>query len=242
MRVAILEELARARTEKRAVVLMTRLPVGEEVLIDPSGPAPEGVTRAQMEAARTAAARDACVTIEEDRGASLFFHPHNPPLRLIIVGAVHVAQPLAKMAALADFDVTVVDPRTAFSTEARFPGVTRVTTWPDVALAELGLDRRSAVVTLTHDPKLDDPALITALRSEAFYIGCLGSGKTHASRIERLRQQGFGDAELGRLFGPVGLRIGARSPAEIAVSILAQIVEQLRGGGARSESSRGGAG
>jgi len=225
---AILDQILQDRRDKRPVVRVTTLPVGEERLVYPLEPRPDDLPREHFEAACSAAARDACVTLEQDRGASIFFQPENPPLRLIIVGAVHVAQPLAQMAALVGFEVIIVDPRAAFATEARFPGVTRLTAWPDKALAELALDRRTAVVTLTHDPKLDDPALEAALRSEAFYVGCLGSGKTHAARLSRLRGRGFSEAHVGRLLGPVGLRIGARSPAEIAVSILAQLVEQLR--------------
>lgn len=230
MKAEILEQLRADRRDKRPVVLVTTLPTGEQRLLYPHEPPPADVPEAHVEAARTAAARDACVVLELERGMSLFFQPENPPLRLVIVGAVHVAQPLAQMAALADFEVVLVDPRAAFSTEARFPGVARLLVWPGQALAELAPDRRTAVVTLTHDPKLDDPALEAALRTEAFYVGCLGSGKTHAARLARLRERGFSEAALGRLFGPVGLRLGARSPAEIAVSILAQIIEQLRKG------------
>jgi xanthine dehydrogenase accessory factor len=148
--------------------------------------------------------------------------PHNPPLRLIIVGAVHVAEPLAKIAALAGFAVTIVDPRRSWATPARFPDQELVVEWPDTAIAKLAPDARTAIVTLTHDPKLDDPALVAALASPAFYIGCLGSKKTHAARLERL-----GGAE--RLHGPVGLAIGAKSPSEIAVSIMAEIIATLRG-------------
>lgn len=227
MKAAILAQLRQDRAGKRAVVLITTLPTGEERLIYPDEASCDEPAEI-LDAARRALRTDQCVTVEQPGGASLFLQPENPPLRLVLVGAVHIAQPLARMAALADFEVIVVDPRAAFSTEARFPGVARLTTWPDHALTELRPDRRTAVVTLTHDPKLDDPALEIALRSEAFYVGCLGSGKTHASRLARLRERGFTDAELGPLFGPVGLRIGARSPAEIAVSILAQIVERLR--------------
>jgi xanthine dehydrogenase accessory factor len=227
MKAEHLDQILRDRRHKRAVVLATTLPTGEQRLLYPHEPPPEGVAAELFDAARNAAARDQSLTVEI-AGAPVFLSPFNPPLRLVVVGAVHVAQPLSQMAALAGFEVIVVDPRAAFSTEARFPGVTRVTLWPDKALAGLQLDRRTAVVTLTHDPKLDDPALETALRSDAFYVGCLGSGKTHASRLERLRRRGFTDAEIARLFGPVGLRIGARTPAEIAVSILAQVVEQLR--------------
>jgi xanthine dehydrogenase accessory factor len=152
----------------------------------------------------------------------------NPPLRMVIVGAVHVAQALAKLAAVTGFAVTIVDPRRAFATEERFPGVSMSTRWPDKALAELNLDRRTAVVTLTHDPKLDDPALAAALRSPAFFIGALGSKKTHAARVERLTAEGLDAATIARIRGPVGLAIGARTASEIAVSILAQVVQELR--------------
>src|SRR5262249_36937257 len=134
----------------------------------------------------------------------------------------------AGMAALAGFDVTVIDPRRAFATAERFPGVTVVTQWPDAALAALAPDARTAVVTLTHDPKLDDPALATALGSRAFYIGALGSSRTHAARLGRLRERGFGDGDIARIHGPVGLPLGARTAPEIAVSILAQVVGALR--------------
>ena len=148
-----------------------------------------------------------------------------PPPRLVIVGAVHIAQTLAPMATMLEFDVTVVDPRGAWATAARFPGVNVIREWADDAFQEMGLDVSTAVVTLTHDPKLDDPALESALRSEAFYIGALGSRKTHARRKERLAEVGITEEMFARIHGPVGLNIGAKSPAEIAVSILGQIVE-----------------
>ena len=151
---------------------------------------------------------------------------------MIIVGAVHIAQPLARMAALAGYDVTIVDPRRAFASEDRFPGVTLLSEWPDDVLRDLGPDHRTAVVTLTHDPKIDDPALIMALRAPVFYIGALGSTRTHAGRLKRLRAEGFSEAELERIEGPVGLNISARSPAEIAVAILAQVTQFLRRDGA----------
>ena len=153
---------------------------------------------------------------------------HNPPLRLMVVGAVHIAQPLMPMARLAGYDVTLVDPREAFGAPARFPGDTILNAWPDEALASLGLDARTAVVTLTHDPKLDDPAIAAALRSDVFYLGCLGSTRTHAKRVARLQAQGFPAAQIARIHAPVGADIGARSPAEIAVAILAQITQTLR--------------
>jgi xanthine dehydrogenase accessory factor len=158
----------------------------------------------------------------------VLYEPHNPPVRLVIVGAVHIAQPLAEMARLAGLAVAIVDPRRAWATAARFPELQLVHAWPDAALVGLELDARTAIVTLTHDSKLDDPALIIALRSPAFYIGCLGSKRTHAARRDRLASSGFTTEDLDRLHGPVGLAIGARMPAEIAVAILAEIIAALR--------------
>ncbi len=162
-----------------------------------------------------------------------FIQPFNPPLRLIIIGAVHIGQYLANSALSCGYNVVVVDPRQAFASEARFPGVTLNTDWPDVALTNLAPDTRTALVTLTHDPKLDDPALNVALRSDAFYIGALGSRKTQAARVKRLQQAGFGEDEIARINAPVGLAIGARSPAEIAISVMAQITARLRNSGTR---------
>lgn len=159
-----------------------------------------------------------------------FIAIHNPPLRLIIVGAVHIAQALVGMAQAAGFDPLVVDPREAFGSEARFPDASIINDWPDAALRTIGVDGRCAVVLLTHDPKLDDPALHIALASDAFYIGALGSKRTHASRVERLTEAGFSPSQIGRIHGPVGLNIGASGPAEIAVSILAQMIQTLRQG------------
>jgi len=153
---------------------------------------------------------------------------HNPPLRLAVVGAVHIAQPLLGMAEAAGYDVTLIDPREAFASADRFPGAHLVHEWPDAALAAHGLDARTAVVTLTHDPKLDDPALDAALRSPVFYIGALGSKRTHAKRVARLGEAGFSEARIARIDAPIGLDLGSRSPAEIAVAILAQMTERLR--------------
>jgi xanthine dehydrogenase accessory factor len=178
-------------------------------------------------AADEAARRDASQRIEID-GVSWFLNVFNAPPRLYVVGAVHIAQPLSHMAAMAGFSVVVIDPRTAFATGERFPGLHLVTAWPDEALADLPLDRRTAVVTLTHDPKLDDPALVAALGAPCFFIGALGSRKTHAARCSRLKAQGFSDTEIARIRGPVGLDIGAISPAEIAVSIMAELIASLR--------------
>ena len=153
---------------------------------------------------------------------------HNPPLRLVIVGAVHIAQALVPMAQVAGFDAVVIDPREAFGSQARFPDAKVINDWPDAAMDTVGVDTRSAVVLLTHDPKLDDPALHIALRSDAFYIGALGSKRTHASRVARLEEASFTAADIARINGPVGLDIGAASPPEIAVSILSQLIQALR--------------
>jgi xanthine dehydrogenase accessory factor len=165
---------------------------------------------------------------EED--GETFVAIHNPPLRLIVVGAVHIAQALVPMARIAGFDPVVIDPRESFASEARFPGETVLDDWPDEGLRALGLDARTALVLLTHDPKLDDPALGEALRSEVFYIGALGSTRTHAKRVARLTDAGFSEVEIARIHGPIGLDIGAAGPAEIAVSILAQMTQVLRKG------------
>lgn len=164
--------------------------------------------------------------IEED--GKTFVAIHNPPLRLIVVGAVHIAQALVPMAQIAGFDPVVIDPREAFGSVARFPNARVINEWPDAAIEEVGIDTRTALVLLTHDPKLDDPALHVGLRSGAFYIGALGSTRTHAGRIERLSEAGFDPHTIARIHGPVGLNIGASGPAEIAVSILAQMIEVLR--------------
>ncbi|MEJ6391718.1 XdhC family protein [Gymnodinialimonas sp. 2305UL16-5] len=158
----------------------------------------------------------------------VFVHFHLPPLRMIVVGAVHIAQALLPMARLAGYDATLVDPRPAFAAAARFPGETIVEDWPDEALAALGLDARTCVVTLTHDPKLDDPAIEATLRSDVFYLGCLGSTRTHAKRVARLAEAGFSDEEIAKIHAPVGLNIGAKGPGEIAVSIMGQITQVLR--------------
>ena len=218
-----LRALLAARAEGLGVVLATRLDTGEEHVIATAAQANNLLGQAALKAA----ARDQSASVDID-GATWFLNVFNLPPSLLIVGAVHIAQPLSQLAALSGFDVTVIDPRTAFATSERFPNLHLITAWPDEALADLPLDRRTAVVTLTHDPKLDDPALIAALKSEAFYVGALGSKKTHAARADRLKAAGFDDAAIARIHGPVGLDIGAVSPAEIAVSIMAQIIERLR--------------
>ena len=237
---ALLVELLAARRDRRQVVLATPLTGGAHRLI-PVGPDGQSVAATAVPEAQVAevARRDEAQVVDAAGGAVLL-EPHLAPLRLVIVGAVHVAQPLAEMAGLAGFAVTIVDPRRAFATAARFPGQALIVAWPDAAIAELAPDARTAVVTLTHDPKLDDPALIAALASPAFYVGCLGSSKTHAARRTRLGEGGVTAAALDRLHGPVGLAIGARTPAEIAVSILGEIVAALRGapGAGKPRASR----
>lgn len=165
---------------------------------------------------------------EED--GDVFVGIHNPPLRLVIVGAVHIAQALVPMARIAGYDPYIVDPRAAFGSEARFPGERILLDWPDEALEAVGVDSRTAVVLLTHDPKLDDPALLIALRSKAFYIGALGSKRTHAARLERLAAAGIEPHHLGRIHGPIGLDIGAAGPPEIAVAIIGEMTRVLRRG------------
>jgi xanthine dehydrogenase accessory factor len=147
-----------------------------------------------------------------------------PPLRLVTVGAVHIAQPLAEIATISGYEVTIIDPRAVFANDKRFPNINIVNEWPEEALISFKIDNRTAVVTLTHDPKLDDSALYTALRSDAFYIGSLGSKKTHNARIQRLKIAGFTDNEIKKIHGPVGLSIGAKSPQEIAISIMSELI------------------
>ena len=166
--------------------------------------------------------------LTETAGAAVFLTLRLTPVRVLAVGAVHISQALAPMARTLDLDATVLDPRTAFATPERFPDVPVLAEWPDEALPRLGLDRYTALVALTHDPKIDDPAITAALRAECFYIGALGSKKTHAGRVQRLTGAGFGEAEIARIHAPIGLDIGAVSPAEIALSILAEIVATLR--------------
>lgn len=228
MRRETLAALNEAHRAGRAVVRATDLKTGEEIVLDPV----HDMTALGTAAAQAARA-DQSTTIELD-GRSWFLAVYNPPLDLVIVGAVHIAQPLARMAALAGYGVRVIDPRTSFATPERFPDVTLSHDWPDDALAKSPLGPRSALVALTHDPKVDDPALTAALRSDCFYIGALGSKKTHAARLTRLEQNGFSAEQLARICGPAGLAIGAKSPAEIAVSILAQMTATLRQGAQKS--------
>ena len=225
MKAETLAALQDARTKRRAVALATRLSDAAEALVyrdDVTGELASDT--AIVSAARRAMDIGKSETVDIG-GAKIFLNVYVPPPRLIIVGAVHIAQSLAPMAAMLEFDVTVVDPRGAWATTQRFPGVKVIKDWADEAFQEMGLDISTAVVTLTHDPKLDDPALESALKSDVFYIGALGSKRTHAKRKERLAEVGITDDMFARIHGPVGLNIGAKSPAEIAVSILGQIIE-----------------
>jgi xanthine dehydrogenase accessory factor len=225
MKIETLAALQQARAKRNAVTLATRLSDAAEGLVYRDRVAGQlGADEAVVSAARRAMEIGRSETIEIG-GQKIFLNVYVPPPRLIIVGAVHIAQTLAPMATMLEFDVTVVDPRGAWATSARFPGVKVIKEWADEAFQEMGLDVSTAVVTLTHDPKLDDPALESALKSDAFYIGALGSRKTHAKRKERLAEVGITDEMFARVHGPIGLNIGAKSPAEIAVSILGQIIE-----------------
>jgi xanthine dehydrogenase accessory factor len=226
----LLERLLRLRAERRPVALVTDLVMGLQTLVFPSVVhGGFGLEEPLLAAARDCLAADRSAVVEAGEDRRLFVHVFAPVPRLLVVGGVHIAQVLAPMARLAGFQVTVIDPRRGFAAAERFPGTTVVDAWPDEALVAAGLDPRSAVVTLTHDPKLDDPALGAALRAPVFHIGALGSRRSHAQRLDRLRAQGFAEAELARIHGPVGLRIGAVTPAEIAVSILAELVARRRG-------------
>lgn len=215
----LLARLQAAQAALRPVALCTRMPDGAQALF-PDDPLPELVA----DAARAAVEADRTALVE-----SWFIHPHNPPLRLLIVGAVHAAQAMLPMAAGLGFAITVIDPRRAFATEDRLPGVAINHEWPDDAMAQLRPDSRTAIVTLTHDPKIDDPALDAALRSPAFYIGALGSRRTHAKRLERLAELGHTAEAMARIRAPIGLDIKAVTAAEIGLSIVAEIIATRRG-------------
>lgn len=237
MKLALLEKLAANKAAKIPTALVLDLSTGLQTLATAAGQEGGfGLTEAQRgEALRMLAAdvsgplKPAADDDDELEGAArLFVVAHNPPLRLLVVGAVHIAQPLAAMAALTGYAVTIIDPRAAFATPARFPGFDLRVQWPDEALAELVPDSRTAVAVLSHDPKLDDPALIAALNSPAFYVGALGSRRTHAKRIDRLRAAGVAESRLARIHAPIGLGINALTPAEIAVAIVAQMTAVRR--------------
>ena len=228
MKIDLLEKRLEAQRAGQTTVLVTDLKTGAQMLLG-GGIAQGDLTLGNEERAaiNRAVIDDRSQTIDSPQG-TLFVEVWSPPLRLIVVGAVHIAQTLARMAVETGYDVTIIDPRSAFASEERFPGVTLATDWPDEVLPALKPDKRTAIVTLTHDPKIDDPALQAALRSDAFYIGALGSRRTHAKRGQRLESAGFDAAAFARIHGPVGLDIGALTPGEIAVSILAEITATLR--------------
>ena len=222
-----LSQLIKDQNEKKAVALATDIDNGLQTLVyDNTAIGPDENNGEIQQVARQAMQDDRC-KIYEIGGRRIFIEVFNPSLWMLIVGAVHIAQPLSRMASVAGYDVTVIDPRASFATDERFPGITLNGEWPDDGMRDLDPDRRTAIVTLTHDPKLDDPGIEVALKSDAFYIGALGSRKTHAARVERLTAAGFSKTEIGRIHAPVGLSIGSVSPAEIAVSILAQVTDVL---------------
>ncbi|MCY4430138.1 MAG: XdhC family protein [Rhodospirillales bacterium] len=228
MKDATLTQVLEARAARTPLAVVTRVSDGTQGVVTPDTADALLPPEAVADATRRLAADESGTVVAG--GETWFVHAHPPPYRMVVVGAVHIAQPLVKMGVLAGFDTIVIDPRSAFATAERFPGVRVVDLWPDEAMAALGPDSRTAVITLTHDPKLDDAALSVALRSPAFFIGSLGSTRTHAARCKRLRREGFSDSEIARIHGPVGLAIGARAPAEIAAAILAQVVSVRRGG------------
>lgn len=225
MRREIFASLQTARRSKTPVALVDALDGKTQALV--FADRVDGVVPDAVAAEARTRMRDNKSGIAEIDGTRWFVDCHTPPLRLVIVGAVHISQTLVPMAAIAGYEVIIIDPRASFATAERFPNVRLMDDWPDEAMVEVAPDGRTAVVTLTHDPKLDDPALEVALRSEAFYITCLGSRRTHVKRVERLKALGFDDATIARIHAPAGLDIGAVSPAEIAISILAELTAVL---------------
>lgn len=223
MKLDILKSLNAERVARRAAILVTDPQSGDQRLVKAADVASDPIKTVLERALRSG--RSGMVDIG---GARLFLTVHVPPPRLVATGAVHVSQALAPIARVLGYDVTLVDPRTAFATPQRFPDVAVIAEWPDVALPALNIDRYTAFVALTHDPKIDDPALIHVLERDCFYIGALGSSKTHARRVARLKEQGVSEAALARIHAPIGLPIGAVTPAEIAVAIMAQITARLR--------------
>jgi xanthine dehydrogenase accessory factor len=223
MDVASLARLNEARRDRRAVALITDLDTGVDAVLF-EGDNPGTSITIEVEAAF----RSGKSTVAQVNGRRVFINVHLPPARIVIVGAVHISQILAKMAALVDLDVRVMDPRTAFATPERFKGVDLAADWPVDILRDRPLDRFTALVAVTHDPKIDDFPIFEALRAGCFYVGALGSRKTHAARLERLRGAGAEETALARIHAPIGLAIGAANPAEIAVAILAEIVQSLR--------------
>jgi xanthine dehydrogenase accessory factor len=223
MKLSLLTALNAERAARRAAIVVTDVESGEQRLVKSAD-----IAKDLLRAVLSEHLRSGKSGMEETPQGRVFLTVYVPAAQLVVIGAVHISQALAPIAKLLGYDVTIVDPRTAFATPERFPDVKVIAEWPDKALSPLNVDRYTAFVALTHDPKIDDPALLHALARDCFYIGALGSRKTHARRLERLKQQGVSDAELTRIHAPIGLDIGAVSPAEIAVAIMAQITERLR--------------
>ena len=223
MKLDTLKELNAERSARRPVIVITDTENGEQRLVKAKDFAADPLRNELDKALRMGKSTN----VEVD-GKKLFLNVYAPTAKLVIIGAVHISQALAPLARALDYDVTIVDPRTAFASPERFPDVPLIAEWPDVALPPLNIDRYTAFVALTHDPKIDDPALLHAFQRECFYIGALGSRKTHAKRAERLRVQGAKESDIARIHAPIGLAIGAVSPSEIAVSIMAEITAQLR--------------
>jgi len=223
MRLDILKALNTERAARRAAVVVTNQESGAQRLVTR-----DKIASDPLKELLEAHLRSGKSGVEETAEGKVFLTVHVPPTRLVITGAVHISQALAPIAALLGYDVIIVDPRTAFASPERFPDVKVIAEWPDKALPPLGIDRYTAFVALTHDPKIDDPALTHALERECFYIGALGSKKTHARRVERLKGQGVGETQLARIHAPIGLAIGAVSPPEIAVAIMGEITSRLR--------------
>jgi xanthine dehydrogenase accessory factor len=219
----ILKQLNAERDARRAAVVVTDMDSGEQRLVKAGDVARDPVKELIEKHIRSGKSG-----MEETPNGKVFLTVHVPPPRIVITGAVHISQALAPIAKLLGYDVTIVDPRTAFATQERFPDVKVIAEWPDTALPPLGIDRYTAFVALTHDPKIDDPALTHALNRDCFYIGALGSKKTHARRLERLKEQGLTDTDLKRIHAPIGLPIGAVSPSEIAVAIMGEVTARLR--------------
>jgi xanthine dehydrogenase accessory factor len=223
MQLGLLHALNAERKARRAAVVVTALESGEQRLVKAADAARDPL-HAQIETRL----RSGKSGTEETPGGKMFLTVHVPPPHLIVTGAVHISQELAPIAKRLGYDVTIVDPRTAFATPERFAGIKLIADWPDKVLPGLNVDEHTAFVALTHDPKIDDPALTHALLKDCFYIGALGSKKTHARRVDRLKERGVSEAQLARIHAPIGLAIGAVSPAEIAVAILAEITARLR--------------
>jgi xanthine dehydrogenase accessory factor len=223
MRIDLLATLNTERAARRAAIVVTDVASGKQRLVKAADIAGDPLKATLAERLRSGRSG-----MEETAEGRVFLTVYVPAPQLVITGAVHISQALAPIARLLGYDVTIIDPRTAFASPERFPDVKVIAEWPDQALPRLGIDRYTAFVALTHDPKIDDPALVHALSRDCFYIGALGSRKTHARRVERLKQQGLSEADISRIHAPIGLDIGAVSPAEIAVAIMAQITERLR--------------